>query len=301
MLKNPLRILSGSLAALLFVLNLLFFPNLLFIVAFLKFLIPIQKWKDCCTRFMHEWIVPGWVSTNNFIIKLTTPTQWDIQGTGELSPHHWYFLIANHQSWVDIMVLQKVFNHKIPLLKFFLKQELLWTLPFASWVCWILDFPVVTRYSKSYLKKYPEKKGKDIETTKQSCEKFKLSPTTIANYLEGTRFTPQKQEDQKSPYHHLLKPKAGGLAFSLFLLQDHIKNLINVTIVYPEGKCTFSDLIFGRIHKIIVRYEVLPVPTSLIGDYANDKRFRTIFQQQLNQYWKEKDELMDSLIPSKKE
>ncbi len=245
---------------------------------------------------MQTHIAPAWVDINGFIFKLTLPTTWDIEGKGELDPQHWYFVIANHQSWVDILVLHKVFNRKIPFLKFFLKRELLWSLPFASWVCWALDFPFVTRYRKNYLKKYPEKKGQDIETTRRSCEIFKIEPTTIASYPEGTRFSHQKQENQNSPYHHLLKPKAGGLAFSLFLMQGYIKHLINTTIIYPDGKFSLIDLIFGQIPKIIVRYEVIPVPASMVGDYTQDKGFRTLFQQQLNQYWKEKDALIEKYL-----
>jgi 1-acyl-sn-glycerol-3-phosphate acyltransferase len=199
---------------------------------------------------MHVQIVPAWVDINNGIFRLSTSVKWDVQGEGQLSIDQWYFIIANHQGWMDIAVLQKVFNRKIPVLKFFMKQELLWTLPFASWVCWVLDFPFVKRYSKSYLKKHPEKRGENIKTAKRSCEKFKDWPTAIVNYLEGGRFRPDRKISQKSPYQHLLKPKAGGFALTLYLLGDQIKNLIDVTIVYPEQKSSILDLMFGRIKKL---------------------------------------------------
>ena len=62
------------------------------------------------------------------------------------------------------------------------------------------------------VEKYPEKKGKDIEATRKSCERYKDEPITLINFIEGTRFTPEKHAVQRSPYQHLLKPKAGGLA-----------------------------------------------------------------------------------------
>jgi len=49
---------------------------------------------------------------------------------------------------VDILVLEKVFNRKVPMLKFFIKKELLWTLPVAGWAAWLLDFPFMERYHK---------------------------------------------------------------------------------------------------------------------------------------------------------
>ena len=37
----------------------------------------------------------------------------------------WYMAMSNHQSWADIFVLLVTANHRIPLLKFFMKKELL--------------------------------------------------------------------------------------------------------------------------------------------------------------------------------
>jgi hypothetical protein len=42
------------------------------------------------------------------------------------------------------------------------------------------------RYSKAYLEKHPEKKGKDLETTRKACAKFSRIPVAIFNFLEGT-------------------------------------------------------------------------------------------------------------------
>ena len=43
-----------------------------------------------------------------------------------LARQEWYLMTSNHQSWADILVLQKVTNRRVPSLKFFLKQELIW-------------------------------------------------------------------------------------------------------------------------------------------------------------------------------
>lgn len=291
-----LKTLRGSFAALLFTLNIIVFPTTLLVVAFFKLIIPIPVWRKLTTSFMHHYLVPGWVGVNSFIIDTCIPTKWDVQGEGELNYDEWYCVVANHRSYVDILILQKVFNKKTQVLKFFMKQELLWSLPFAGWVCWALDFPFMKRYSKEYLKKHPEKKGKDIEVTRKACEKFRYQPTVIANYIEGTRFTDEKHKRQHSPYRYLLKPKAGGLAYALFIMRDYLKKMIDVTIVYSDMHVTLWRFLRGDVEKITVRYNVSDVPEEMYGDYAQDQSFRKSMQAQLNTLWREKDSTIDRLV-----
>jgi 1-acyl-sn-glycerol-3-phosphate acyltransferase len=180
-----------------------------------------------------------------------------------------------------------------------MKKELLWTLPVAGLACWILGFPFMKRYSKNYLKKHPEKAGKDLEITKKACEKFKNQPITIVNFIEGTRFTPQKRERQASPYKHLLKPKAGGFAFVLSAMSGHLNHIVNTTIIYPP-ETNLWRFMCGKTKKIIVRYEVTPVPPELIGDYFHNKEFRIRLQRWLNQFWHEKDQLIENTLQKEK-
>ncbi|MEZ4565573.1 MAG: 1-acyl-sn-glycerol-3-phosphate acyltransferase [Desulfobacterales bacterium] len=49
--------------------------------------------------------------------------RWDVQGLEGFSTDDSYLVISNHRSWTDIFVLQHIFNHRIPFLKFFLKKE----------------------------------------------------------------------------------------------------------------------------------------------------------------------------------
>jgi hypothetical protein len=90
------------------------------------------------------------------------------------------------------------------------------------------------RYSKAYLEKHPEKKGKDLETTRKTCASSQ-QPGGIFNFVEGTRFTEGKHAQQQSPFH-LLKPKAGGIAFVLDAMGEQLKSIVNVTIHYPAGR-----------------------------------------------------------------
>jgi 1-acyl-sn-glycerol-3-phosphate acyltransferase len=161
---------------------------------------------------------------------------------------------------------------------------------------WALDFPFMKRFSKSYLEKHPEMKGKDIETTKKACEKFKYMPTSVMNFFEGTRLTPSKHEKQQSPYRHLLNPKSGGFAFALNAMGDKFQSLLDCTIVYPEGIPNFADFMHGKVPKVIVRVREIPIPEEFCqGDYENDVEFKRRFQHWISTIWQDKDKQIESL------
>ncbi len=240
-------------------------------------------------------VASGWVRNNSAIIALTQSIEWDIEGIEGLDLNGWYLLNCNHQTWVDIPILQRLFIGQIPFVKFFLKQELIWV-PLMGLAWWALDFPFMKRYSSAHLKKHPELRGKDMETTRRACARFKHQPTTIMNFLEGTRFTPAKHDQQQSPYTHLLKPKAGGIAFVLSAMGGQIRSMIDVTIAYHDKKIGMWDLLSGGIHKVSVRVRLLTIPQELLaGDYENDPEFKRQFQEWVNQLWREKDLLLAQL------
>lgn len=293
-LPAPVR---GTLAFLLFILNTLFWCVPLYLVLLLKLLIPRPGWREFHARLLM-WIAATWMDCNNFIINLTQRIEWDIAGLEGLRLDEWYLVGSNHQSWVDIVVLQRAFNHHIPFLKFFIKQPLIWV-PVLGGAWWALDFPFMKRHSAAYLAQHPEARDQDWETTRRMCARFRNTPTTILNFLEGTRFRPDKHARQQSPYRHLLRPKVGGLAFVLEALPDRLRTLLDVTLVYPDGYSTFGDLFMGRIHRVIVRVRQLAIPTELLGgDYRNDPKFREAIQRWIGQLWTEKDALIGELRES---
>jgi 1-acyl-sn-glycerol-3-phosphate acyltransferase len=214
---------------------------------------------------------------------------WDVRGLEGLSMEGWYLVSANHRSWVDIVVLQRVFNHRIPFLKFFLKRELIWV-PFPGQAWWALDFTFMKRYSKDELARHPEWRGKDLETTRRACERFRLAPISVINFLEGTRFTEAKRAKQGSPYRHLLLPKAGGLAFVLSAMGGSITSFVDVTIAYPGGTPTFWDVISRGLTRIVVRVKHFPIPADLVsGDYLEDAAYRERMQAWVRELWSRKD------------
>jgi 1-acyl-sn-glycerol-3-phosphate acyltransferase len=267
---------------------------LLFIAAFLKLLMPF--WKKHYNRLLN-WIAEKWIFINIVNQKLINNIRWDVTGLENLKPDGWYLVMANHQSWTDILVLQRIFHKRIPFLKFFLKKELIWV-PFLGLAWWALDFPFMKRYSKAFLDKYPHLKGKDIEITKKACEKFKTIPVSVMNFVEGTRFTAEKHKRQKSPYANLLNPKAGGVAFVLSAMGEQLHKIVNVTIVYPGGAKSFWGFLCGKIGEIKVMVETLPVNREIIGDYVNKEEFRENFQKWINSLWEKKDIQIEAMLKS---
>ncbi|MEI2783517.1 MAG: acetyltransferase [Candidatus Competibacter sp.] len=149
-------------------------------------------------------------------------------------------------------------------MKFFIKQPLIWV-PLLGGAWWALDFPFMKRHSAAYLVRHPEARDQDWTTARRMCERFRDTPTTILNFLEGTRFRPDKRARQRSPYRHLLRPKSGGLASVLEAMPERLHTLLDVTIVYPDDRSTFLDLFSGRIRRVIVRVRPLPIPAEAAG------------------------------------
>ncbi len=202
---------------------------------------------------------------------------------------------CNHQSWADIFVLQHLLNRRIPMLKFFLKQQLIYV-PVIGLAWWALDFPFMKRHGKAQLEARPELRLQDAESTRRACRKFSLVPTSVMNFAEGTRFTRAKHEAQASPYRHLLKPRAGALALALNAMGDRFHSLIDATIVYPAGAPSFWEFLCGKVPVIAVHFRQLTIPSEFLqGNYLEDESFRNRFQAWLSQLWAEKDLNVDEM------
>jgi 1-acyl-sn-glycerol-3-phosphate acyltransferase len=268
---------------------------MLFTVALAKFLVPVPAWRRWTSRVMTA-LAEGWIGTNNAIFRLMGSLPLDARGLEGLSTREWYLVVSNHRSWVDILVLQAVFNRRIPFLKFFLKQQLIWV-PFLGIAWWALDFPFMRRYSSAHLAKHPEDRGKDLAVTRRACEKFRLIPTSVMNFVEGTRFTPAKHAAFKSPYRNLLPPRAGGVSFVLSAMGGMLHSMLDVTIAYTTGTPSFWDLCCGRVGTVRVDVRRRAIEDWLAaGDYTSDPAFRERFQAWLGGVWAEKDVLLDRLL-----
>ena len=243
-------------------------------------------------------ITNSWLAVNNYLIDHVLPnTKWDISVDDdlELSMQGRYLMTCNHQSWVDTTVNQYFGLTRMPLTRFFTKWGLIF-IPFVGQAFKILGFPMMKRHSKEQIAKNPALKTRDMEEARKSCEQLLSQPFTLLNYLEGTRFTPEKHAQQQSPYQNLLKPKAGGLALALSILGNDIDALVDMTIVYPDGAPGYSEFWLGEVPRIAVNLRKIDIPAwVLAGNYEDDADFREKFQQWVDQLWTEKDQLIEKM------
>lgn len=240
----------------------------------------------------------NWLTVNNWLIDKVLPqTKWDIQidENLDLKLDGRYLMLCNHQSWVDTTVNQYFGRTRMPLTRFFTKWELIF-IPLVGQAFKILGFPMMKRHTKSQIAKNPALKHRDMEEARKSCEQLLSQPFTLLNYVEGTRFTAQKHKQQKSPYKHLLKPKAGGIALALNILGQQVDALVDMTIVYPDGVPEYSEFWLGDVPRIVVHMRKIEIPEWVLqGNYEEDRQFRAKVSQWLGQIWQEKDDIIEKI------
>jgi len=246
-------------------------------------------------------IATHWISSNSALIDNMLPRKdWRINLPDDIHINGKYLLVSNHQSWVDTSIVQYIGEKRLPLTRFFTKFELIY-IPIVGQAFYFLDFPMMRRHSKEAIAKNPALKGKDIEEAKRACALLKDKPFTLLNYLEGTRFTKAKQAQQKSPYKHLLKPRAGGLSLAISALGEDIDGILDMTIVYPDGVPSYGDLWKGNIKRLGVDLRYIDIPDALFesikqGGYENDEDTKAQMFDWVEQVWRQKDERISTML-----
>lgn len=276
-------------------LNLGCWAVLITLVGGIKLLLPFARLTHNLNRLNSYFEIAFGVLSIQ-LIKLFNGIELELHTDGELTPEHWYLITANHRSYLDIILLIGCAKDRYPAPKFFLKKELIW-LPFVGLGAWALDMPFMQRHSRADIVKRPELKGQDIATTQAACRKYRSTPTTIINFVEGTRFTPAKHASKNSPYTHLLPPKAAGIAFTLAAMGDLFTHILDISIVYPQNtQWPMMDMLCGNMKCIVIDVKVLPLSPNLFGNYQDDPIFRDAFREQLNMRWTEKDVRITKLL-----
>ena len=246
-------------------------------------------------------IANHWIGVNNALIDRILPNKdWRVDLPDDVDPNGKYLLISNHQSWVDTSIMQYISEDRLPLTRFFTKFELIY-IPVVGQTFYFLDFPMMRRHSKEAIAKNPELKGQDIQEAKRACSLLKGKPFALLNYLEGTRFTQAKHDSQASPYTHLLKPRAGGLALAINTLGEDIDGILDMTIVYPDGVPAYSDLWKGNIKRLGVEVRRIEMSDTLFdavknGGYETDEDTKSQLFDWIDAAWQHKDKRITALL-----
>jgi len=299
MVKTIIDTAKGCAALLAISINTIVLTLVLCILAIPKWLAPSESVRGFFRRELAK-LAELWISVNNGILSLYRQPEWDLQIPAGLDRKGCYLVSCNHRSWVDILVLQRCFNRRLPLLRFFLKRELI-RVPFLGVAWWALDFPFMRRDSKASLARRPGLKGRDLENARKACAKFRDIPVAMMNFPEGTRFSIEKRDRSQSPFRNLLLPRIGGMGQVLYALGEQLDALVDVTIVYPQADPaaaapTFWDLLTGRVSRIVARAQLRDIPANLLGrDFRSDPQFRRDLETWIMRMWEEKDALIDQL------
>lgn len=277
----------GVLSTALLLLATFFFSILIILSVSLCRIIPIRSWRRSCLIKAHQ-LPTMWMAVNRWIMLISTHGKWQINTSPgpTLNRRHTYLLISNHQSWVDILSIGYVFNARISTARFFMKKELLWTLPITGIACYLLGYPMLERATSEDIKKNPKLRGKDQAILEKACIRFKRYPVTMINFVEGTRFTPEKHAKSRSPYQCLLKPRSTGLGIVMNAMGNTLDGLLDVTIDYDPRPLSLWDFLCGRLNSIRVHYQLYPIPPEFI---AEDRTSHRALQRWLKARWEEKD------------
>ncbi|MGQ0701376.1 MAG: acyltransferase [Panacagrimonas sp.] len=275
---------------------LLFWGGLIFVpVMLLKFLLPIPLLQEPLSKLLVA-IASQWVASNQLVFRVMHGPAWQLDYRAQLDPRKSYLLVANHQSWADILILFDLFFGRTPFLRFFLKQELIWV-PLIGIICWALDMPFMKRHSRAALIANPALRNEDLATTRRFCEKYRRHPITVVNFLEGTRFTEAKRIASGSPYRHLLRPKSAGMSFTLNAMGEQFGGIIDVTLAYqPSSKSLLWSWLCGEQSGMAIHVDSLPIPQDLLrGDFDSDAEFRAHFRGWVNGIWSRKDARLERM------
>jgi 1-acyl-sn-glycerol-3-phosphate acyltransferase len=241
-------------------------------------------------------VAETWIAINNLNLDLLQPTRFRVEGAEELRADGRYLLLANHQSAMDIPLLQRALSRRIPLLRFFIKQQLIWV-PVLGLAWWALGFPFMKRSSRAQRARRPELRGADLRAARQACERLASAPLTMMNFVEGTRFSAAKHQRCRSPYRHLLAPRAGGAAVVVAALGEQLDAVLDVTLHYPAGVPSLMDLFFGRVPEAVVKIHARPVPDPALAQaYLDDPLQREPFVAWLGELWAAKDDELAELV-----
>lgn len=223
----------------------------------------------------------------------TLPIQWVITGE-KLNPKGTYLVLANHQSWIDIMMVMVVLGKGTTLPRFFMKWELVY-MPVINICAWALDFPIMRRYTQEDIKGRPELKNRDFDYAHDVLSRNPDQACVVVNYAEGTRFTPEKHRKNRSPYQHLLKPKVGGPQLALDCLRNRLDGIVDITLAYPGATLSVWHLLSGQVPKVMIHVETIDLPEGLEKTPETLAELKA-FRGWMNSIWAQKDARLERML-----
>ena len=73
--------------------------------------------------------------------------------------------------------------------------------------------------------------------------------------------------------------------------------ILDVTIIYPDGRASLWKFLSGQVSRIVMRVEQVDIPQEFLqGDYMDDPVFRKQFQTWVRELWHSKDALIERTL-----
>ena len=284
------RYFIGTVSFILILINALTIIALTTPIGLLRF-VPISKFQRKILE-INEWLAEIYLFFNSKIQDLMHNPKYRVYGEEKLQRNIWQFTTINHLSWADIFLFIYFTNFKQSVPRIFMKSQL-WWLP-LTWAANIgLAMPYVVRRSKEVIMKNPELIKTDKKATIRACKAYKIMPTNVAGFIEGTRIDKEKYANSKSKFRNLMPPKIGGMGYTLEVM-PYIDHLTDVTLVYKSNKRDFWNFLCGDMNEASVTINTYKIPEELRGvDYSNNDELRLKLKTFLEEIWAKKDEIIE--------
>ena len=252
--------------------NLIFGVAILIPIAIITWLLPFPVVSQFCF-FVVDQLYRFCVRADSFWMNKVVGIKVNV--IGKRNTHPAPIVICNHQSWFDIPLIQDVITGQGPIVRFLIKRELA-LVPIIGWICLALNFPRLNRSKKT------DSRAADFSLIEKTSKKHGKQGALLI-FPEGTRYTHAKSDRQQSPYHGLLKPKAGGMK----IIQQHSAPdtpLIDITINYGDKLHTIWQCLHGSPRAINITLEHFT-----LSELDN-------VEQWLNTRWQQKEEILKQLV-----
>lgn len=158
----------------------------------------------------------------------------------DLDPESACILVANHQSWADIFLLQSAIVRCGPVIKFLCKRELAY-IPVLGLIMMAFDFPIMRRRGRVG-GSAEDRRRQDRERVRQACAVLLEAPAAMLTFAEGTRFSEAKRRLSMSPHRHLLRPRSGGFTAIVEALAERRPPVLDITIQYGRSAAFWAFL-----------------------------------------------------------
>ena len=257
--------------------NLLFWCAPLLLVLTVRLLVPKAR---PATHRMSCGIYRSAVAFDDWWLKRVSGARWRCPRL-DLDPEASCIVVANHQSWADILLLQSAIARRGPVIKFLCKRELAY-IPVLGLIMMAFNFPVMRRRGRVG-GSVENRRRQDRERVRQACTVLFEAPAAMLTFAEGTRFSDAKRRLSDSPHRYLLRPRAGGFTAIVEALAPLRPPVVDLTIRYQRC-AAFWAFLGGASGSVAMVARCFPAGEVLD---AGPKQW-------LEERWRLKDERLDA-------